>query len=244
MMNRRELVSSLGFSALLSHWVKAKRLLAAGNTTEPSRKPAEGAPDEWATSIGPITSAPSGRGTYELCEFRVPVQGEGLEKLNRYRATELVLDAEFTLPSGKTLRVPGFYTQDYVLTDHRGIPVEGSAGWRVRFSGSEAGQYKAKVELRVSGKLVASREVPSFTLVNSSSHGMIRLSQVSPRYLEYDDGASFFPVGQDVCWTTDVTKTIPGATIASPTLAWDEAFARWFGRTRYHTYQVDEFCPG
>ena len=56
------------------------------------------------------------------------------------------------------------------------------------------------------------------------------MSRVSPRYLEYDDGTSFFAVGQDVCWTTDVTKAIPGVTVASPTVAWDEAFARWFGR--------------
>jgi hypothetical protein len=145
----------------------------------------------------------------------VPVQGEGLEKLNPYRATEIALYAEFTLPSGKTLRVPGFYTQDYVLSDHIYIPVEGSAGWRVRFSGPEGGHYKAKVQLRVKGKLAASRELPSFMLGNSSNHGMIRVSKASPRYLEYDDGAGFFPVGQDVCWTTDVTKTIPGAVITS-----------------------------
>jgi hypothetical protein len=230
MMNRRWFVGSLGFSALLSHWVKAHDELAAGFTTEPSPKPSAGAAGELAYSIGPISSAPSGRGTFELCEFRVPVQGEGLEKLNPYRATELALDAEFTLPSGKALRVPGFYTQDYVARDSGAIPVAGSAGWRVRFSGPEAGQYKGKVELRVRGKLVASRGLPSFTLGNSSSHGMIRVSRMSPRCLEYDDGASYFAVGQDVAWTTDVTKSIPGATVASPTLAWDKAFSRWFSR--------------
>ena len=33
-----------------------------------------------------------------------------------------------------------------------------------------------------------------------------------------------------MCWTTDVSKSIPGAVLASPTLPWDEAYERWFGR--------------
>ena len=230
MMNRRWFVGSLGFSALFSQWVKARGLFASDAASDSSLNPAVRAGDEWAGSIGPIGSLPASRNTYELCEFKVPVRGEEAVKLNPYRAAELALDAEFTLPSGKTMRVPGFYAQDFVLNDHRGTPVEGSAGWRVRFSGPEPGQYQAKVDLRVRGKFAASREIPSFTLGPSSSHGMIRVSRASPRYMEHDDGTSFFAIGQDVCWTTDTTKAIPGVTAVCPTLPWDEAFARWFGR--------------
>ena len=185
---------------------------------------------ELANSIGEISRAPSGLATYELCEFKIPLQPEGLEKLNPYRATEMALDAEITLPSGKKMRVPGFFTQDYVVRDSRGIPTKGTKGWRVRFSGREAGAYNGKVELRVKGKLVASRELPPFTLAKSHNHGMIRISRSSPRYLEFDDGAGYFPIGQDVSWTTDVTATEPGVTISAPMLPWDKAFLRWFGR--------------
>jgi hypothetical protein len=153
-----------------------------------------------------------------------------LEGLNPFRATELALDAEFRLPSGKVLRVPGFYSQDYVLRDHHGVLTEGTAGWRIRFSGSEPGAYDWKVELRVKGELVTTQQGPIFTLKKSSGHGMIRVSRQSKRYLEYEDGASFFAVGQDVCWTTDVTKAIPGVRISSAILPWDEAFVRWFRR--------------
>jgi hypothetical protein len=100
----------------------------------------------------------------------------------------------------------------------------------VRFSGPEAGAYKGKVELRVKGKLAATRELPPFTLASAKNHGMIRVSRTAPRYLEFEDGAGYFPIGQDVCWTTDVSKSIPGATLAVPTLPWDQAYARWFGR--------------
>jgi hypothetical protein len=172
----------------------------------------------------------AGRATFELCEFKIPVRGKWLEGLNPFRAGELALDAEFMLPSGKTMRVPAFYSEDYILRDHKGTPAKGSVGWRVRFSEPEAGSYCFKVELRVKGKLVVTKEGPEFTLRRSSSHGMIRVSRLASRYLEYDDGASFFANGQDVSWTTDVTKTIPGVKISCPDLPWDEALARWFGR--------------
>jgi hypothetical protein len=232
MINRRGFVRSLGTSTFLAAWAKAKDWLAATGPSAQSRGPVQagGVSAERPYSIESIPSLQAGRATFELCEFRVPVRGKGLEGLNPFRATELALDAEFTLPSGKTMRVPGFYSEDYILRDHKGVPVEGSEGWRVRFSGPEAGAYRFKVELRVKGELAATQEGPAFTLRRSRSHGMIRVSRLAPRYLEYDDGASFFAVGQDVAWTTDVTKAIPGAVIASPTLAWDEAFSRWFSQ--------------
>jgi len=232
MINRRGFVRSLGTSTLLAAWAKAKAWLAAAVPSAQSQGPVQagGVSAERPYSIESLPSLRAGRGTFELCEFRIPVRGEGIEGLNPFRASELALDAEFTLPSGKTMRVPGFYSEDYVPRGHKGVPVDGSAGWRIRFSGPEVGPYRFRVELRVKGKLVATQEGPSFRLEKSSNRGMIRISRISPRYLEYDAGASFFAVGQDAAWTTDVTKTIPGAVIASPNLPWDEAFPRWFSR--------------
>ena len=229
-MNRRKFVS-LG-PALLAVWSTAEDLLALTTPPAPSKPGAQagGAPANRSFSIGPIPPLRAALGTFELCEFRIPLRGEGLEGLNPFRATELALDAEFRLPSGKVLRVPGFYSQDYVLRDHHGVLTEGTAGWRIRFSGSEPGAYDWKVELRVKGELVTTQQGPIFTLKKSSGHGMIRVSRQSKRYLEYEDGASFFAVGQDVCWTTDVTKAIPGVRISSAILPWDEAFVRWFRR--------------
>jgi hypothetical protein len=225
-------VYSLGTPTLLSAWTKAPGWWAspAAAALSPVPAQAEGLSAERAYSIEAIPSLPAGAATYELCEFRIPVRGAGLEGLNPFRAADLALDAEFRLPSGKTMRVPGFYSEDYTLSAHRGAPLAGSKGWRLRFSGPEAGTYRFQVELRVNGKLVATKEGPAFTLPGSSSHGMIRVSRRAPRDLEYDDGASFFAIGQDAAWTTDVTKTIPGVKIAAPDLPWDEAFARWFGR--------------
>ena len=58
---------------------------------------------------------------------------------------------------------------------------------------------------------------------------MIHIAKNAPRYLEYDDGQCYFAIGQNVCFTTDIAKTIDGS-IVSPILEWDEAYARWFGR--------------
>ena len=203
---------------------------AAASALHPSLEGLAQPATQWANAIGHIAPLPAGLATCELCEFKVPVNGLDQEKLNPYRASELALDAVVTLPSGKAMRVPGFYSQDYAARDSGAAPVDGSKGWRVRFSGPEAGVCKGKVELRVKGKLVASRELPPFTLAKSKNHGIIRVSRTAPRYLEFEDGEGYFPVGQDVCWTTDVTKTIPGAIISAETLPWDKAYARWFGR--------------
>ncbi len=204
--------------------------VAAAGALHPSLEGFAQPAGELAAMIGKITPIPAALATYELVEFKVPINGAGFEKLSPYRTTELALDAEITLPSGKTMRVPGFHSQDYAANESWAAPVDGSMGWRIRFSGPEPGVYKGKVELRVRGKLAASRELPSFTLAKSKNHGIIRVSRTAPRYLEFEDGAGYFPVGQDVCWTTDVTKSIPGAICAAETLPWDKAYARWFGR--------------
>jgi hypothetical protein len=180
--------------------------------------------------IGAIVAQRTGQGTFECVEFRVTLGGNGLQGLNPFRADQLALDAEFTLPSGKIMRVPGFYSQDYVLRDHRGAAVDGSAGWRVRFSGPEPGRYDFKLELRLKGKLAAVKQGPGFTLKKSAERGMVRISRLAPRYLECDDGSSFFAIGQNVCFTTDVMKDCPGTRMTCPTLPWDVAYARWFGR--------------
>lgn len=182
-------------------------------------------------ALGPITSSTVTRGTHELVEFKVPVSGGGLEGLRPYRATELALNADFTLPSGGKMRVPGFFTRDYTPAgDGNAKAVDGTGGWRIRFSGPEPGAYHGKVELHIKGKLAATRELPAIILAKSANHGRIRASRTASRYLEFEDGLSYFPIGQDVCWTTDVTKSIPGATISDPLLPWDEAYTRWFGR--------------
>ena len=194
--------------------------------------PLEGltAADAPTAAIGPV-SGPSTGATHELAEFKIPVSGDDLPGLSRYRAAEIALDAEFVLPSGRKMRVPGFYSQDYKATGGgNASPVEGTAGWRVRFSGPEVGAYKGKVELRIKGQVAAARELPGFTLAKSGNHGMIRVSKTAPRYLEFEDGTSHFPIGQDVCWTTDVTRTIPGAIISSKDMPWDESWKRWFTR--------------
>ena len=128
------------------------------------------------------------------------------------------------------MRVPGFYSQDYAPADSAATPIDGTEGWRVRFAGPEPGAYKGKVELRAKGKLIATRDIPPFTLAKSPNHGVLRVSPTAPRYLEFEDGTGYFPIGQDVCWTTDVSKSIPGATLAVPSLPWNQAYERWFGR--------------
>lgn len=203
---------------------------AALGALNPARR-GEAESTQHGVSLGPVTASTTTAGTYDLVEFNVPVEGAGTEGLNPYRAAELALDAEITLASGRTMRVPGFFSEEYkAVGNGNAEAVPGTKGWRIRFAGPEAGECRGKAVLRVRGQTAVTRELPTVTLKKSASHGMLRVSRMAPRYLEFDDGTAYFPVGQDVCWTTDVTKSIPGATIHDTIRPWDEAYARWFGR--------------
>lgn len=224
-MGRRRVLKSIAGiaagSALCASWAELTQ----------AAQPAAGSAAAGSFSMGPIRSVTASTlAANELVEFKVPLQGGGWEEVSPFRASEIAVDAEFVCPSGKRIRVPGFFTQDFVASGSAATAVQGSKGWRIRFSGPEAGSYKGSAELRVKGKLAATCALPSFTLAKSRSHGMIRVSRSAPRYLEFADGTGYFPVGQDVCWTTDVSKSIPSAKLAAPTLPWNEAYARWFGR--------------
>jgi hypothetical protein len=177
-------------------------------------------------SVKPVVE---GAGTFELREYAVAVRGP---QLNTFRAAEMMLDAEFTLPSGAVMKVPGFYGQNYELKGGKAEPVKDSQGWRIRFSGPEAGAYKFKVVLQVKGKAVATVDGPAFSLTKSSSHGMIQIAKEAPRYLEYNDGACYVPIGQNVAFTADVMKSYGdmGKKMKSVTLPWHEAFPQWFGK--------------
>jgi hypothetical protein len=113
-------------------------------------------------------------------------------------------------PSGRAFIVPGFYFIDYLrLRDNSiGLEVLGRAAkgrWTVRFTPSEIGTYQyyfTAQDKEGTGRYPTSGSL-SFTVTASSTKGFVRASTKDSRFLAYDDGSSFVPIGGGRQWWTN-----------------------------------------
>ena len=170
----------------------------------------------WAGAALPLMVAvkPVGgvtvRHAYDRAEFAVDVSGGAVPYANPFDPDEVTVDAVFDGPHRVEQRIPGFWYVPYrrgVPADKTGfvgmVPVPGGApGWRVRAALPSAGTWRLTVRVKDrSGTAVSD---PLTVRVSASdSPGFVRRATGAgrKRYLQYDSGASFFPVGENVCWS-------------------------------------------
>lgn len=140
---------------------------------------------------------------YGRIDFRIRT---GRSYRNPFDPTVVQVDLEVRAPGGRTVTVPAFYSQPYEyrrLDAGRGreswMYPSGPAGWRARFAPSESGRYRCVATLRDEAGTVRSNEV-GFRCRPSDERGFVRVSQRSPRFLEFEDGSSYFPIGQNVAF--------------------------------------------
>lgn len=126
---------------------------------------------------------------------------------NPFDPAQVDLNAEFVAPSGKTAAVAGFFYQGYrnrVESNEKARPLldaVGSPCWKVRFAPAELGRYRYSLTLRnrFRGADEQVRWGPAeFQCVGSGNRGFLRVSPVSRRYFQFDDGSPFFAVGQNL----------------------------------------------
>lgn len=116
------------------------------------------------------------------------------------------VDALF-LPPGQTdwnraYQQPAFYFQDFddqVKKDREEVDREwfyptGEFAWKVRFAPNRSGSWQYKIKaVDASG---ATETTPqSFTVLDSTRKGFIKVSQADPRYFEFDDGSPLYAAG-------------------------------------------------
>lgn len=125
---------------------------------------------------------------------------------NPFDPDDIDVMATFASPQGEEVVVAGFYFQDYRRELWRGrerLRPVGQPSWKVRFTPLEAGPWQVTVRVRDRHGQVASAPL-AFTVAPNPQHpGFIRRSPDSPWYLQFDNGASYFPVGENVCWAGD-----------------------------------------
>ena len=147
---------------------------------------------------------------YERIEWTIPTNAA---PSNPYDPCEIDLAVELTGPAGEKVTVPAFYFQPFErLQRPRGSkPAEwiypvGPGAWRARFAPTKTGAWSCQAVL-TSREGSARSQAVRFRCVDSPGHGFVRVSTVDGRYLAFTDGASFFPVGQNVAFVTDGYRT-------------------------------------
>ncbi len=114
----------------------------------------------------------------------------------------VALDVLLVDPDGKTVVLPAFWMQPFerrtIGRDDWFHPV-GKAGWFVRFAPQREGVYRAKAVLRDAAGEITSAET-AFRCEGTAGRGFLRVSPRNPRFLAWDDGTPFFPVGQNLAF--------------------------------------------
>jgi hypothetical protein len=147
---------------------------------------------------------------YEKIEFSLSINPMGE---NPYDPSEIDFEMDLVAPSGKKITLPAFYYQDF---ERRRLDQSRSKAewlypasepvWKARFAPSEVGTYSCTARLRDRGGVARSASV-TFESLPSTAKGFVRVSSGDPRFLAFDDGAPFFPIGQNVAFVKDAYDT-------------------------------------
>lgn len=115
------------------------------------------------------------------------------------------LDAAFTLPSGKMMRVPAFWYQAYqraLVSGYEYLTPTGAPEWRIRFTPPESGNYSLSLTIRTNGQLYGSATVTNFIVPTAVSPPGSGYVQVAPgnQYFQTSDGQALRLIGENVSW--------------------------------------------
>jgi len=121
---------------------------------------------------------------------------------NPFDPHQVAVDTVFHTPSGKVIRLPGFFYQGYErsLNGKREVlATVGAPVWKVRFAPPEPGEYRWEITVKNQGKVIH-RQGPAFEAVSVNAPGFVRRAP-QPGYFETDNGKTWFGIGENVCWS-------------------------------------------
>lgn len=122
--------------------------------------------------------------------------------VNPFDPDEIAVDVTFTSPTGRTQVVPAFWYEPFTVVgspDWEQYQSTGQAGWRVRFAPEEVGTYAYSVAA-AAGPRTAVAVSGSFQAVVSATDGFVRADDQNSRYLRFDSGDPYIPVGHNVAF--------------------------------------------
>jgi len=139
--------------------------------------------------INNVTFSPNPVAAYEKFELTIDITAS---YTNPFNPDDIDLWAVFTSPSSESWNVKGFWD---------------GTDWKIRFATNETGTWSFIVYLNdQSGQSNSSSE--NFTCTSSSHPGWLRVSSSDTHFLCYDDGSSFYGIGQCRCWNLEQVPSI------------------------------------
>lgn len=151
----------------------------------------------------------------------------------------IVIDVtgQFVSPTGRTISVPAYFGLDYTVQPGTGVgnsegylpvaldpPADGI--WHVRFSPDEVGTwtYTLHASDHVPGQKATAVSGPlSFEVTPSAAHGQVERDPRDDRFLRYQDGTPYYPMGHNVAFQQGEPAGTDGERYVEPLFASMEA---------------------
>ena len=134
---------------------------------------------------------------------------------NPFDSEEIKVDAEVISPSGKRWSVPGFYVQPYsgkLFKGKENIEKKGQPEWQIRLSFSKPGKHEIKITAKdktgVRTLGTASLQITDHGLRTTDYTGFIRRHKTDHRYFSDENGAFFYPLGANICWSVGMPQGV------------------------------------
>jgi hypothetical protein len=124
---------------------------------------------------------------------------------NPFDPAIIALDATFTLPSGRRSVVPAFWYQAYQRSLSGGYEVDtplGPAGWRLRFTPPESGNYSISLTVATNGQPSGVPAGANFSVPAAPVPARWGYVGIAPgrQYFQTGDSRALRLIGENVCW--------------------------------------------
>ena len=130
---------------------------------------------------------------------------------NPYDPDEVTVDAIVTLPDQSTITVPCFYYQKGYYQSFNDSWAKDNlyAYWMIRFTTSQAGTHKIKLQVKDASRTTTSAE-QSLSVAAGTRRGYIKMDNQNNQYYRHTTGEPYYPLGINVAWnsTTNYTTII------------------------------------
>lgn len=150
-------------------------------------------------SITSVTTNTPSVGRYQKWELKAVLANTSYT--NAYDFAQARLACVLTAPSGATKTIDGFWKNGYTITNITNGTLSTNAadnGWYVRFSPTETGTWSYSLSFTDAGG-TSTAVTGSFSCTASADKGFVR-RQAGKNYFQYDNGTSYIPIGQNLCW--------------------------------------------
>lgn len=123
---------------------------------------------------------------------------------NPFDPNEVQVDVELTTPRGASVVIPAFVGRAFersLVNNREILAPAGAMQWQARFTPTEVGIWRWRWR-RQRGTALDTGAWESFaaTPPRPGQHGFVRRSPRDARYLELDDGQSYWAIGENLSW--------------------------------------------